>query len=878
MMMNRMFAAVVFAAIEAAGYAPAPITFDSPAENDRGSMILGNGELGANAWISADGTLHTVLQRSDTWNEGARHVKAGAIDYATGKPVDKGSFRQELSLATGSFNASWRSGGMPVSIHYRIQHGALPFAVCDVEGAPAAEAKVVNWRLYPGGSKIMGCEWPELGNQFSRVNGPDGKPLKFTISADVLVPGGWCHVNRNETVSEMMAYYERWQATDGLGKPDMLSNVAFGGLTRKASAGTRTLFISAVTRFQPCASAADWRSRTAALLDGEGWTADGEAAKRAAHDAAWSEFWNRSGITVVPNARRRKDTPPYRFPYNEKLPVSFGKDSAGGTLFAGRLVVAPGARIGVDGMHFAAVFNTSDVKTNQRLIDNITPGKADGSLVDILDGKLRLLVGGKWIFHPANVPAGRDVEVKVDVSREGKVKMVLDGKTHEASLAAPSLASDETCFAVTRAWAAQRYVTACAGTGALPIRFNGSIFTTSENGDPDYRRWGHGYWWQNTRLPYYPVLAAGDFEVMRPLFRMYAGLTDFHVRRVRKYLGCGGAYFPECMMPWGDHFPFVYGTKYDWKDRPDKLQDGGWHKYEWVGQLELSLMMLDYCAYTGDTAWFKSKALPAIREYLRFFDGFYKTGADGRYHMYPAQAVETWWNCTNAMPEVAGLTRVTDLLLALPEGVLGADDREFFAKVRSRVPELPTRKLKDGGVVFAPGMKFDVHNNVETPELYCVFPFRLCSFEKPNAEIGLRTYPVRFHKHYYGWAQDELNAAYLGLADEAAKHLAKRVLTNSAPGFRWPAYWGPNFDWRPDQCAGGNIQNTLQSMLMQHEGRKIYLLPAWPKAWDCSFKLHAPYGTTVEGRVEDGALASLSVKPESRRADVIVPHARRSGR
>ena len=67
-------------------------------------------------------------------------------------------------------------------------------------------------------------------------------------------------------------------------------------------------------------------------------------------------------------------------------------------------------------------------------------------------------------------------------------------------------------------------------------------------------------------------------------------------------------------------------------------------------------------------------------------------------------------------------------------------------------------------------------------------------------------------------------------------------------------------------------------MLMQHEGRKIYLLPAWPKAWDCSFKLHAPYGTTVEGRVENGALASLSVKPESRRADVIVPHARRSGR
>ena len=45
-------------------------------------------------------------------------------------------------------------------------------------------------------------------------------------------------------------------------------------------------------------------------------------------------------------------------------------------------------------------------------------------------------------------------------------------------------------FFVTRAYAAQRYLTACAGRGRLPIRFNGSIFTISHKGDPDYRRWG----------------------------------------------------------------------------------------------------------------------------------------------------------------------------------------------------------------------------------------------------------------------------------------------------------------------------------------------------------------------------------------------------
>ena len=77
-----MVAALALTAAHTAlcGWTPPSIAFDTPAENDRGAMILGNGELGALAWVDAAGTLHTVLQRSDTWNEAARHVKAGAVD------------------------------------------------------------------------------------------------------------------------------------------------------------------------------------------------------------------------------------------------------------------------------------------------------------------------------------------------------------------------------------------------------------------------------------------------------------------------------------------------------------------------------------------------------------------------------------------------------------------------------------------------------------------------------------------------------------------------------------------------------------------------------------------------------------------------------
>jgi hypothetical protein len=61
-------------------------------------------------------------------------------------------------------------------------------------------------------------------------------------------------------------------------------------------------------------------------------------------------------------------------------------------------------------------------------------------------------------------------------------------------------------------------------------------------------------------------------------------------------------------------------------------------------------------------------------------------------------------------------------------------------------------------------------------------------------------------------------------------------------------------------------------MLMQTDpySNRAYLLPAWPRDWNVKFKLHAPQLTTIEGEYRDGAMKSLKVVPESRRADVVV--------
>ncbi len=94
------------------------------------------------------------------------------------------------------------------------------------------------------------------------------------------------------------------------------------------------------------------------------------------------------------------------------------------------------------------------------------------------------------------------------------------------------------------------------------------------------------------------------------------------------------------------------------------------------------------------------------------------------------------------------------------------------------------------------------------------------------------------------------------------------VLTRKDQQCRFPAFWEHGNDYVPDEDNGGNGLNALQQMLLQGEGRRILLLPAWPKQWDCRFKLHAPLQTTVAGTVRGGKIESLDVEPRERLQDV----------
>jgi alpha-L-fucosidase 2 len=442
---------------------------------------------------------------------------------------------------------------------------------------------------------------------------------------------------------------------------------------------------------------------------------------------------------------------------------------------------------------------------------------------------------------------------------------------HVTSNGARGSATDDDTYVVSRAYALQRFINACAGRGRYPIKFNGSLFTVpyrDRPGDADYRQWGPGYWWQNTRLPYISMPASGDFDLMEPLFRMYGKeLMPLFRYRTRHYLNHDGAFIPECIYFWGDIFSETYGWT-PFEQRSDKLQESRWHKWEWVSGPELVWMMLDYYEYTLDGTFLQETVLPTAHEILTFFDQHYTTDGSGRMLMYPSQACETWWDCTNPMPEVAGLHAVVNRLLSLPEKSTTVEQKGFWARFKKKLPDPPIHTV-DGKTMLAPAARFEMKQNIENPELYAVFPFRLFGFNLPKKELALEAFRQRQDRGNFGWRQDGIFAAYLGLADSVRDDIVGRA-KNKHSDSRFPAFWGPNYDWIPDQDHGGILLKTLQAMVMQTDGRDMYLLPAWPKDWNVAFKLRAPYNTTIEGRYVNGKVEGLSVTPAERLKDLKV--------
>ena len=459
-----------------------------------------------------------------------------------------------------------------------------------------------------------------------------------------------------------------------------------------------------------------------------------------------------------------------------------------------------------------------------------------------------------------------------------------------------------------------RYMLGCNAYGEYPTKFNGSLFTFDPvyadpkcTFTPDFRKWGGGTMTaQNQRLVYWPMLKSGDWDMMKAQFDTYLRMLPNATKRTKFYWGHDGASFSEQIENCGLPNPTEYG-KHKPGDDPG-MDRNAWLEYQWDTALEFCSMILQAHKYCGMDI---RKYEPLIEQCLVFFDEHYqyiakKLGvkpltADGKLMLYPSSGCETYKMAYNPSSVIAALKTVTEQWReyktapsssptapsnsptapsSSPKGESAEQTKGYSDKknksrysdssnkgksssplggieggLASRIPDIPLRVI-DGDTCIAPAIVWARIQNIETPQLYPVFPWRIYGMGRENLQIGRNTYlkdphAVEMHSSK-GWKQDNIWAACLGLTDEAFC-LNKEKLADGP--YRFPAFWDPGYDWAPDCNKGGASMIGLQEMLLQEKSDgEIILFPAWPKDINVKFRLKATKGRTIEAELRDGKI------------------------
>ena len=424
--------------------------------------------------------------------------------------------------------------------------------------------------------------------------------------------------------------------------------------------------------------------------------------------------------------------------------------------------------------------------------------------------------------------------------------------------------------AMIRNYELMRYMLGCNAYGQWPTKFNGGLFTfdpvyvdSTMAFTPDYRKWGGGTMTaQNQRLVYWPLLKSGDYDMMDAQIGTYYRMLPNAIARTRHYWEHGGASFTEQIENFGLPNPAEYGKHPEGTD--PGVERNAWLEYEWDTALEFALMDL----LVGTKYSYLSE------EILRFFFEHYqwqarKLGAkaldeQGHLIIYPGSGCETYKMAYNPSSTIAALRAVIETLRLKNEkaSVLdSAANHSSILDLQSLIPDIPLRVI-DGDTCIAPAVTWARIQNEETPQLYPVWPWRIYGLGHPKLQTARNTYLKDPHavkmRSTKGWKQDNIWAACLGLTDEA-RRLNLEKLANGP--YRFSAFFDPGFDWAPDHNRGGAGMIGLQEMLLQEASDgELLLFPAWPREWNCRFRLHTLDGRTVEASIENGNIVPISVE------------------
>lgn len=434
---------------------------------------------------------------------------------------------------------------------------------------------------------------------------------------------------------------------------------------------------------------------------------------------------------------------------------------------------------------------------------------------------------------------------------------------------------------LTQSYYVHLYTLAGTNRGPVPAKWDGGPGLMRG----DERTWGLAEWVQEIRFTYLPLYASNRLEMAKGLTDHYTQMRPFLLEQTRQMWDVPGLWIPETVLPWGGVEDWVlesgktahqeYFATWD----PDTAPFGKFRHYnQYVGLLftcgpELAWHYLTYYHYTGDEAYLEHEAYPLIRDMAEFLSHLLRKGDDGRYHLDPANGLETWWMVRDPIDAIDGIRWLFGAFIPLAEKY--GKDAELRERCREQLAALPEPSLglwrADGtidtsiDVYAAAGGGAQQSRNFENPALYRVYPFGLSGIGTADYDRAVRTFEHRLFPLVQSWSMDALWAARLGLKDQAATILGEH--TRKWNRFRYGGWDSENsndlpggLSLAPYNDGPGVAFTALHEMLLQSHDGLIRLLPAIADDWSGTYQLRAEGGFLITVSFEGDTVHNVEIQ------------------
>ena len=313
------------------------MVWETPSKDPFGSVPLGNGDIGINAWVQQDNDLQFYIGKTDAWGDNSRLLKVGKVRVKLSpNPFEKGNpYKQNLNLKNGELlvDATF-SDGTPVAMKLWVDanHPVIHVSI-DSEKDVQAVASIELWRT------AQETLPTEVGDPLGTTDIP------MIVEPDTLLKSlenriGWYHHNKKSIGPEMTM---KKQGLTDFKYTDSILHRTFGtvitaengtresdkALVSKASKAHR--FSCYVLTRHP-SSPEQWLESMNQLISK---TNTGPWDQRyEEHKAWWRNFWERSWVHLEENPSATDGRSILK---ENSFPLILGRDQKGQNAFAGSI-------------------------------------------------------------------------------------------------------------------------------------------------------------------------------------------------------------------------------------------------------------------------------------------------------------------------------------------------------------------------------------------------------------------------------------------------------------------------------------------------------------------------------------------------------------